>query len=148
MTELIKSKITGKRIAAIDFGLKRVGLAYCDELHITVTPADTYDYTLPNFWTLIINKLNDLNIKHVVVGVPLWHSQNKKFSKELSKFIDKLSQINNFDVFTFDESFTSQRATETMIEIGKKKSTRSEKGQKDKIAAALILRDFLDEQGA
>jgi RNase H-fold protein (predicted Holliday junction resolvase) len=59
-----------------------------------------------------------------------------------------LSQNTDFDVFTIDESFTSQRATETMIEIGKKKSTRSEKGQKDKIAAAIILRDFLDEYGA
>ncbi|MCO5252105.1 MAG: Holliday junction resolvase RuvX [Candidatus Kapabacteria bacterium] len=148
MKEQIKPNIIGHRVAAIDFGLKRVGLAYCDELHISITPSDTLDYTSPKFWELLTSKLAELKIKHIVVGVPVWHTQNEKFSKKLSNFINKLSQNTDFDVSTIDESFTSQRATETMIEIGKKKSTRSEKGQKDKIAAALILRDFLDEYGA
>ncbi|MBE2188235.1 MAG: Holliday junction resolvase RuvX [Desulfobulbaceae bacterium] len=147
MKEQNNPNIIGKRVAAIDFGLKRVGFAYCDELHISITPFDTLDYHSPKFWGLLNSKLAELNIKHIVVGVPIWHIENESFRRKLFNFINKLSQNPDFDVFTIDESFTSQRATETMIEIGKKKSTRSEKGQKDKIAAALILRDFLDEYG-
>lgn len=148
MKEQINPNIIGRRVAAIDFGLKRVGFAYCDELHISITPSNTLDYHSPKFWQQLNSKLAELNIKHIVVGVPIWHIENGTFRRKLFNFINKLSQNPDFDVFTIDESFTSQRATETMFEIGKKKSTRSEKGQKDKIAAALILRDFLDEYGA
>ena len=37
MDETLKNSLNGKRIGAVDYGKKRLGLAVCDELHISIT---------------------------------------------------------------------------------------------------------------
>lgn len=143
--EQIKSKIKGKRILGIDFGLKRIGIAVSDELGITTAPITTLDYTHPNFWENLSKILQKEKISICVVGVPNYEYQTKSsIINSLNTFIDNLKNKLNVDVFTFDESLTSNDAILTMVEIGKKKKTRKTKGEKDKIAAAIILRNFLN----
>jgi len=148
MNQSIFEIIKGKKIAAVDFGLKRIGVAYCDSLHISINTLDTLEYTNEGFWEVFCRKMNELNIEVIVVGVPIWDKSDTKFHKILNEFINILSQNHNFHVFKQDESFSSKRASQIMIEIGKKKQTRQQKGQTDKISAAVILRDFLSENGS
>ena len=65
--------------------------------------------------------------------------------KEIICFIDELKQKITIPVYEFDENFSSKEAMLTMINIGKKKKQRATKTNIDKIAAAIILRNFLKE---
>ncbi len=148
MLESISEIIKGKKVAAVDFGTKRIGVAYCDALHISINTLETLDYTHEHFIDKFLKLMQSLDIQIIVLGVPYWNKSNKQFSKKLNKFIQELSEKHDFYVFKQDESFSSKRASQIMIEIGKKRYTRRHKGQTDKISAAIILRDFLNEHGS
>lgn len=141
----IKNNIKGIRLIGIDFGLKRVGLAVSDELGITTTPLDTLDYSKHNFWENLMAIIKKQKAKACVVGVPFYDKKTKSdITGALNLFIDSLRSKSGMQVYVFDESFTSQNAFQTMLAIDKPQKKRSQKGEKDKIAAALILRNFLD----
>ncbi len=141
----IRSFIKGKRIAGIDYGLKRVGFAVCDELHITTSPRKFY-INDDTFLSKLINDLKFENACACVVGVPITYDGNKtKFQEIIESFIEELKLKSHLPVFTYDESYSSKQAVGKMVESGKRKTARSRKGETDKVAAALILRDFLNE---
>jgi putative Holliday junction resolvase len=143
--EQIKYKIKGKRLLGIDFGLKRVGIAVSDELGITTTPIATLDYSATDFWENFSKILHKERATICVVGIPNYEYKTKSsIIKELNSFIEFLREKLNLEIYTFDESLTSNEATYTLVEIGKKKKTRKTKGEKDKVAAAIILRNFLN----
>lgn len=138
--------LKNKRIASIDFGLKRVGLAYCDPLHITVSAYQTLDRTAEDFWEKLVAFFLEKEIQAVVVGAPF--GSNNKSSNILSnvkEFAKELKKKTSFDPILYDESYSSKKASSIMLEIGMKKKQRQKKGNTDRIAAAIILREFLDE---
>lgn len=139
------NNLKGYRILGFDYGAKRTGVAICDELHITTRPLNTFDTSEPNFMQNIQKIIDEYHIKHAVVGIPNINDGNKtKIILEIENFIEKLKSNFNLTVFTVDESYSSRRATDIMLEIGTKKSKRKQKGSVDKIASALILQDFID----
>jgi len=141
----IKTNIKGSRILGVDFGLKRVGLAISDELGITTTPLETLDYSKQDFWERLLAIINKQKAKVCVVGVPFYDKQTETdITNALNVFINLLRSKSGMDVYVFDESYSSRNAVQTMLAIDKPKKKRSQKGEKDKIAAALILRNFLD----
>ena len=138
--------IKGKRLAGIDYGLKRVGFAVADELHITVSPRKTFLRDSPGFWEELIDEIKLENIGGIIVGVPYGYENMKSnIAKNVKKFISELEKRTTLKIIPFDESFSSYEAMDTMINIGKKKKKRTDKGTKDMIAAAVILRNFLKE---
>ncbi len=138
--------LKGKRLAAVDFGMKRLGLAVCDQFHVTISPRGVYDYSSPDFWKTFLADLEKEELGAVIVGVPKRVDGEKtKVMVQIEKFIELLAKKTQLTVIEHDESFSSQRAVETMVTIGKKKNKRSQKGETDKVAAAIILRDFLNE---
>lgn len=141
----IKTNIRGSRILGIDFGLKRVGLAISDELGITTTPLETLDYSKQDFWERLLGIIHRQKAKACIVGVPFYDKQTETdITNALNVFIDLLRSKSGMNVYIFDESYSSRNAVQTMLAIDKPKKKRSQKGEKDKIAAALILRNFLD----
>ena len=146
MTNNKQNKLEGKRIAAFDYGLKRVGFAVCDALHISVTPKRIFDPTKPDFWREVVESLKDEEVAAAVVGVPYRDDgKESELIDVIEKFIEQLKEKTGLLVFAYDESYSSREAISTMLEIGKKRKKRSKKGAKDKIAAAIILTNFLDE---
>ncbi len=138
--------LKGKRLAAVDFGLKRLGLAVSDQFHVTISPREVYDYSSPDFWNKFTADLQSEDLGAIIVGVPKrLDGEKTKVMVAIEKFIELLKKKTQLPVMEHDESFTSQRAVETMVTIGKKKNKRSKKGETDKVAAAIILRDFLNE---
>lgn len=134
-----------KRLAGIDFGLMRVGIAVCDEFHITISPKTTLPYQDENFWGMLLKLLEAERIGGIILGIPLRNdNKNDKLIAEIEKFAALLSEKTGLNIIKIDEAFSSKRAVETMIETGKKKKYRATKGNIDKIAAAVILRDFLN----
>lgn len=143
---MTNEEIIGKRLIGIDFGLKRVGIAIADQFHITVSPKATLDFQDESFWTKLLLIIRNEQVGACVVGVPI-HSNitTSSISAELQAFINRLTEVSNLPIFTYDESFSSAEAKSTMREIGRKKKNRSTKGELDKVAAAIILRDFLNQ---
>lgn len=142
----VREEISGKRVAAVDYGKKRVGLAVSDEMHITSSPRKTLIADDENFWSDLLEFLQFERIGVVVVGVPYrLDDKNKEWILEIKNFIKELTEKSGLPVYEYDESYSSKRAVSTMVEIGKKKKKRAQKGNTDMIAAAIILRDFLKE---
>ncbi len=142
----IANQIRGKRMLAVDFGLRRVGVAVCDIYHIAITPKKTLQYKDNDFWEKIISLIFAEEVKIIVIGIPYNNTKNGDdiISYDLKEFIHLLSSKIELPIFYQDESYSSKRALKTMLEIGKKKKNRAQKGSIDGIAAAIILQDFID----
>ena len=131
------------RILAIDYGLKRSGIAVTDELQIiasgltTVATADLMAF------------LKDYTAKEPVelflVGEPKQMdntaSESEKFIKPFLMQLEKA--FPNIPVKRVDERFTSKMAFQTMIDSGLKKNQRKNKALVDEISATLILQSYL-----
>lgn len=138
--------IKGMRIAAFDYGKKRIGFAVCDEFHITINPRKCFDRESKNLWIEIIKTISEERISLIIVGVPYRLDEiETELIQEIKLFISQLKEKTNLNVIEYDESYTSKQAVKTMLEIGKRKKARAVKQNKDLIAAALILKGFLHE---
>jgi putative holliday junction resolvase len=141
-----KDDFKGSRIAAIDYGKKRIGFAVCDEFHITVNPRLTFDNSKENIIEDIVSEIKKENAHFIIIGVPYRLDEViSEFMQEIEDFALQLELKTELPVIRYDESYSTHRSVAAMIEIGKKKKKRAEKGYRDQIAAAIILQDFLQE---
>ncbi len=129
---------------AIDFGLKRTGLAITDSSNIIASGLDTVDSNL------LMDRLVELvakeNVERIILGEPkqlngqdAHITQNVYLLKEALEKQFPLQQI-----ILVDERFTSKMAFQTMIDGGLKKKQRQDKGLVDKISATIILQSYLE----
>lgn len=134
------------RILAIDYGTKRIGLAVTDPLKIIASPLQTVHSKD------IINYLTDYfkseTVEAVVCGYPTnEEGEATDATRHVNTFI-KLFKKNfpNMPLHLHDESFSSQIAMKAMIAAGSKRSQRLKKsGNIDKVSAAIILQEYLQE---
>ncbi len=140
---MLKIKVNLARILAIDYGLKRTGIAVTDELQIiasglTTVPTET-----------LIDFLKDYtskeNVSQFVIGKPKQMDNTDSESEELIiPFLEKLQkEIPSIPVERVDERFTSKMAFQTMIDSGLKKKQRRNKALVDEISATIILQSYL-----
>lgn len=131
------------RILAIDYGLKRTGIAVTDELQIIASGLTTVSTKE------LLSFLKDYaTIEHVelfLVGEPKQMNNTASESEILIlPFIEKLKrQFPNIPIVRVDERFTSKMAFQTMIDSGLKKNQRKNKALVDEISATLILQSYL-----
>ncbi len=142
----MSADLKGKRIAALDVGTKRIGYATCDEYHVAVTPRLFFDATKEDLYERIGKQLDNDGIDVLVVGMPLSHNDEMTaMAKLIASFIEGLRIVLSIPIIEFDESYSTREAFVTMAVTKKAKKKRQEKGQKDMVAAAVILRNFLDD---
>lgn len=131
------------RILAIDFGVKRTGIAVTDELQIIASGLTTVDTKL------LISFLKDYIKKETVelfiIGEPKQMDNTASESEQyIVKFISKLEKIiPSIPIKRVDERFTSKMAFQTIIDSGLKKKQRKNKALIDEISATLILQSYL-----
>lgn len=131
------------RILAIDYGIKRTGLAVTDELQIiasglTTVPTET-------IFTFLTNYFTKENVNKVLVGEPKqMNGQPSESTPIIEKFVAEFKEkFPTISVIRVDERFTSKIAFQTMIASGLSKKQRQNKGLVDEIAATILLQDFL-----
>jgi putative Holliday junction resolvase len=132
------------RLLAIDYGVKRTGLAVTDPLQIIATPLDTIETAqLISFLTIYLKKES---VDEFIVGMPkTLLNEDSAIAPMVRKFIDILKiQFPTKPVHLADERFTSSIAMKAMIDGGMKKKDRQVKGNVDKISATIILQSFID----
>jgi len=131
------------RILAIDYGIKRTGLAVTDELQIiafglTTVPTET-------IFTFLTDYFTKENVNKVLVGEPKqMNGQPSESTPIIEKFVAEFKEkFPTIPVIRVDERFTSKIAFQTMIASGLSKKQRQNKGLVDEIAATILLQDFL-----
>lgn len=132
------------RILAIDFGLKRTGLAVTDPLKIIATALETVEtQNLLNYLKAYIGKEP---VERLVLGLPRrLNNQDTDMTPHVRELEATLrATFPQLPVSLVDERFTSSMAQRAMIEGGMKKKDRRVKGNVDKISAVLILQSWLE----
>ena len=134
------------RILAIDYGVKRTGLAITDPLQIIASGLETVETV--RIFSYLEQLFRAENIETVVVGQPKQlngqDSQSTPFIESfILKFKEKFPQI---QITRIDERFTSKIAFRTMIDSGLSKKKRQNKALIDEIAATIMLQDYLAQK--
>lgn len=131
------------RILAIDYGKKRTGLAATDPLRITAQPLQTIPtHTLFDWLTDYFSREQ---VDEVVIGKPTQMSGADSESMQyIGPFVSAFKKrFPEKKLVMYDERFTSVLAHRAMIDGGMKKKQRQDKAVVDKIAACIILEDYL-----
>ena len=123
------------RYLGVDFGLRKIGLAISEgelvSLFGIIYVKDKED---------AVNKIRDIvkreGIDQLVVGLP-----ESGIRSAVLKFITQLKL--EIPVETIEETLTSQKAKEQMIELGIKRKKRREE---DAYSASEILQNYLDNK--
>jgi putative Holliday junction resolvase len=135
-----------KRILAIDYGCKRVGLAVTDPLQIIATPLDTVHAS--EVLAYLSNYIAKEPVELFVVGMPK-NLDNKpaEAAQYVEPFIKQLhKKIPDIPIELMDERFTSKIAFQAMIDGGVKMMDRRNKETVDKISAVIILQSYLESR--
>lgn len=131
------------RILAIDYGLKRTGIAITDEMQLiasglTTIPSETVLAFLKDYFS-------KEKVEKVIIGEP---KQMNGTPSESAVIIDKFillfqKEFPQMPLDRVDERFTSKMAFQTMLDSGLKKNQRKNKALIDEIAATIMLQDYL-----
>jgi putative holliday junction resolvase len=131
------------RILAIDYGIKRTGIAVTDDFQIIASGLTT----IPSETTIDFLKdyFSKENVIVVLIGEPKqMNGQPSESTEIIEKFVQKFKiAFPNMKVERSDERFTSKMAFQTMIDSGLKKKQRQNKALVDEIAATIMLQDYL-----
>jgi len=131
------------RILAIDYGLKRTGIAVTDPLQIIATGLTTIESPqLINFLKAYFEKES---VEKIVIGEPKNLDDSDTHATALVHgVIAKLKKkFPAMPVEKVDERYTSRMAVQSMVDMGMKKKQRRNKAMIDEIAATIILQEYL-----
>ena len=131
------------RIIAIDYGMKRTGIAVTDPLKRIATPLATV-YTA-NIVDFLQRYVQQEKVEILVVGMPK-HLNNtaSAMTTVVKKFIRTLKKsFPEKQIIPQDERYTSKIALVSLVEGGFKKKDRRNKSNLDKLSATIILQSFL-----
>lgn len=133
------------RIIAIDYGLKRCGIAATDPLRIVASPLETVE--TDSLIKYIQDYLNREEVDVIVFGMPTdLHNRDTHITAEVRKKMEKfVSLFPDQKITSVDERFTSKIAFDSMIASGIGKKKRAEKERLDKVSAAIILQSYLEQ---
>jgi len=129
------------RSLGIDYGTKRVGLALSDPLGLTARPLAVVPRS--RIVEEVVSLVKEQEVGTIVVGLPTGLGGDEGTSaSEARKLADELATATGVDVVLRDERYTSRMAESALLESGMKRRQRRE--SVDKVAAAIILQDYLD----
>lgn len=133
------------KILAIDYGMKRVGVAITDSSNIIATGLDTV--ATNEIYNFIADLLKKEAVDCIVIGDPK-NLQNKETdaTKPANTFAKNIKKRHpELEIARVDERFTSKMAFQAMIDGGLKKKDRRDKKMVDKISATIILQSYLEQ---
>ena len=129
----------------IDWGEKRIGLAYAGELGIAIPLPAAVAASKKERMQHIDTIIRERYIDTLVVGYPLNMDGSAGFkAREVDDFIIELEKRFRLPVHRIDERLSSH-SVEQGLRVQKKKPGRKS-GEIDSCAAALILQDFIEER--
>jgi len=126
------------KIAALDVGLKRIGVAFCFDGKVVFPQNAIIRRGRKQAAKEVSDLLKEWQIEKIVVGLPKGGSSEEEMERRIKHFISLLD-IEGIEVEYIDESFSSYEAKEQMRGVIKQKRD----GRIDSIAAKIILERYL-----
>lgn len=135
------------RIMGLDYGSKTVGVAISDPEGIIASGIEIIRRKDENKLRQTLARIEELigeyEVGEIVLGWPKNMNNTEGFRVELTnEFKEKLERRTGLPVHVYDERLTTVIADKTMMEAGVRRENR--KDFVDKIAATIILQDYLD----
>lgn len=131
------------RILAIDYGLKRTGIAVTDPMQIIATGLTTIESRelIPFLKKYFVQEVVEL----ILIGMPTnLDDSDTNGTPLVRKAIVRLEkEFPQIPIQTADERYTSKMAVQSMVESGLKKKDRRNKALVDEIAATILLQEYL-----
>lgn len=131
------------KVLALDFGLKRTGIAISDEMKMIASGLKTVDSRtlMEELKSVIPSEAVDT----LVVGEPKFtDGKPMQLEKNILFLIEDIQkEFPSLTIVRMDERFTSKMAFQTMIDSGLKKKQRQNKGLVDEISATILLQNYL-----
>lgn len=131
------------RLMAVDYGIKRVGLAVSDPLQIIATPLETV--ATMQLMDYLANYLQQEEVSHLIIGKPT-HKDGSPTPLEphIKGFIKRFQKAHpQISIERQDEAYTSVMAEEVIRKTVKKRKDREDKGLIDQMSACMILREYM-----
>lgn len=136
------------RIAALDFGMARIGLAVSDERQMIALPRDpiltqkTLEATALHVW----DQLKSLGpFESIIIGLPLFlNGKESPMSEQVRRFAELLKQLANLPVTLHDERMTTAMGERMLKDNDVKQKQR--KKVIDGISATILLQNHLDSK--
>ena len=142
-----------QRLGALDFGMKNIGVAICDEIKISITPYGNLVLRQPyqslESLSQLKMQLNEISrtqgVRYFVAGFPLTIDRNlSPLCNRIVWILQNLPPNEDNNELTFclwDESFTTSQARRSIKSTSMKRKVMMK--HKDAVAAGHILRSFL-----
>ncbi|MCL4106841.1 UNVERIFIED_CONTAM: hypothetical protein GTU68_046235 [Idotea baltica] len=132
------------RLLGIDFGTKRVGVSVSDSRQTLSSPLHNYNRSSHQADQQFFKKVcQDYEVVGLVMGLPVHMSGDEsKKSGEVRQYAKLVSEWTGLPIAFQDERFSSARAGALLMQA--QMSAKQRKARMDKLAAQILLQDFLD----
>lgn len=134
------------RLAAVDYGTVRIGIAISDRRQSLASPLDNYqragvEADARRFRDLVAQE----QIVGWIVGLPVHLSgRESQKSSEVRKFAKWLKELTQLPIVYCDERYTSREAEAQLLAVDMPRKKR--KQRLDKLAAQIMLAAFLESR--
>jgi len=133
------------RCLGIDYGTRRIGLAFGDELGVATPLPALIDSDPEKRWAALLATARQRRVTDLVIGYPLNMDDSAgPKAREAEALAQRLRAELSLPVHLIDERLTSYEA-ESTIAKAKRREVRAS-GTIDSRAATLILQDFLNQR--
>lgn len=134
------------RVLAVDHGEKRIGLAVSDPSATIASPLTVLKHVSRLMDAAQVASLGyELDVSLIVVGQSFDEEGLPNLAgRRAAKFAEALKEQTQIPVVLWDESFSTQDARATRIELGVSRKKRA--GHHDSLAAVVILQSYLESQ--
>lgn len=132
------------RIMSLDYGTKRTGIAVTDPLRLIATGLDTVD--THKLFTYLESYFKKEKVSLLIIGLPL-HTDGTatKLEDDIRGFIRKIQKTYpDLTIDRIDESFSSAKAKQFILQSGASRKKRQDKSLLDKVSASIILQEYMD----
>ena len=135
------------RILAVDHGEKRIGLALSDPTATIASPLTVIKHTSRLMDAAqVANIASENSVELIIIGQSFDEDGNPNLSgKRAANFAEVLKEQTDIPIELVDESFSTNDAQRTVIEMGMSRKRR--KGHHDSLAAVMILRSYIESHG-
>ena len=131
----------------IDYGQRRIGLSFADELGVAFPLDPVPGVEEPGCFDALAVVVSERKPDLFVLGYPLnMDGSVGTRAREVDAFAEELERLFALPVEKVDERLTTYQAESDANQGGGRR--RKNRGEVDSIAATLILRDYLDSRDA
>jgi putative Holliday junction resolvase len=134
----------GKKVLAIDWGAKRIGLAVSDPTGKLARPLTVIQHiSREENACRILDQAKMAEADVIVIGVTYADGDEVSPSgRSAQRLAEEIEKQSTFKVILWDEEFTTREVKESMIRSGISRSKR--RGHADDRAAATLLQNYLN----